>query len=292
MARRRPRRITTIMVGFGCMIALVIAMGLQVRPFTYLWVSLYIAFAVAVLVVGLNSKLEKQAESEHKLAIEAKESMRRLSARLIEAQELERSNLSRELHDQVGQALTAMKIDISRTQAGLLPEQNQLNERLERARKGVEETLEIIRRMSMLLRPSMLDDIGLSAALSWYVKQFGESTGLRVALDDDGSAEMLPEAHKSSLYRIVQEALTNVSRHSGAHAVHVKLRSDEHAYQLEIDDDGVGFEVGNRPRGLGLVGIQERIDEMNGTLNLQTSPGFGTRIRVAIPVSSVVAKQA
>ncbi|MGH9721570.1 MAG: sensor histidine kinase [Bryobacteraceae bacterium] len=282
--RRRPQRRHTIIVGFVCMIALITAMGMQIRPFTYLWVSLYTAFAVAVLVISLNSRLEKQYEQEHSRALRAQQDLRRLSARLVEAQEQERLTLSRELHDQVGQTLTAIKIDLARAEQALSPAQKEIVERLQRARNGADETLEIIRRMSMLLRPSMLDDLGLSAALSWYAKQFSQSTGIRVNLNDDGSADQLPSDRKVSLYRIVQEALTNCARHSEAHAVQIRLASEDDDYRVSIEDDGKGFVPDSRPRGLGLIGMQERIDEMNGALDLQSSPGAGTHIYVTIPL--------
>jgi signal transduction histidine kinase len=275
----------TIIVGLICMLALVIAMGLQIRPFTYLWVSVYTAVAVSVLVISLTMRLEQKYEAEHQRVLSAQQDLKRLSARLVEAQEQERHNLSRELHDQVGQTLTAIKIDIARAEQKLDPSQKDISERLRRALQGAEETLEIIRRLSMLLRPSMLDDIGLSAALSWYARQFSESTGIRVSLSDDGSADGLPDSHKTSLYRIVQEALTNCARHAEAHSAQIHLSAEDDRYVLSIEDDGKGFDPKNRPRGLGMIGIQERIDEMNGTLRVRSSPGAGTRISVEIPVA-------
>ncbi len=150
LRRWRPRRVNTLFVGFACMLALITAMGLQLRPFTYLWVSLYTGIAVAILSISLTSRLEKSYQQEHQATLAAKQDLQRLSARLVAGQEQERQTLSRELHDQVGQALTAIKIDIARTEQGLAPNQTDLLERLRRARKGAEETLEIIRRLSML----------------------------------------------------------------------------------------------------------------------------------------------
>lgn len=281
----RPRRMDTILVGLGCMLALVIAMGLQIQPFTYLWVSVYTAIAVAVLVIGLTARLEKLYEEEHRQVLAAQRDLKRLSARLVEAQELERQALSRELHDQVGQTLTALKIDVARAEQKLEPSQHEIAERLRRARQGAEETLEIIRRLSMLLRPSMLDDIGLSAALSWYAKQFSENTGIRVSLTEDGSADTLPDSHKTSLYRIVQEALTNCARHAEARSAQIHLTSNEDTYVLRIEDDGKGFDPTNRPRGLGMIGIQERIEEMNGVLKIVSAPGSGAKLSVTIPLA-------
>jgi signal transduction histidine kinase len=210
--------------------------------------------------------------------------LQRLSARLVAAQEQERQTLSRELHDQVGQALTAIKIDVARAEQGLLPSQTDLIERLRRARQGAEETLEIIRRLSMLLRPSMLDDLGLSAALGWYAKQFSASTAIRVSLSDDGSADLLPNAHKTSLYRIVQETLTNCARHSEAKSILIKLGTHEGRYIVRIEDDGKGFVPSHEVRGIGLIGIEERVAEMGGIFELKSAAGAGTKILVSIPL--------
>ena len=282
--RWRPRRVDTLLVGFVCMLALITAMGMQVRPFTYLWVSLYTGVAVAVLSVSLTLRLEKQYRAEHEAALAAKEDLRRLSARLVAAQEQERQTLSRELHDQVGQTLTAIKIDVARAEQSLLPSQTDVGERLRRVRLGADETLEIIRRMSMLLRPSMLDDLGLSAALGWYTKQFSASTAIRVSLNDDGSADLLPDAGKISLYRIVQEALTNSARHSEARSILIVLASEDDRYVMRIEDDGKGFTPARGAKGIGLIGIEERVAEMGGTLTLDSKPGAGTRIRISIPL--------
>lgn len=274
----------TLLVGFACMLALITAMGMQVRPFTYLWVSLYTGVAVAVLSISLTLRLEKKYRAEHQAALAAKEDLRRLSARLVAAQEQERQTLSRELHDQVGQTLTAIKIDVARAEQSLLPSQKDVGERLQRARLGADETLEIIRRMSMLLRPSMLDDLGLSAALGWYTKQFSASTAIRVNLNDDGSADLLPDSGKISLYRIVQEALTNCARHSEARSILIVLASEEDRYVMRIEDDGQGFTPARQAKGIGLIGIEERVAEMGGTLTLDSKPGAGTRIRISIPL--------
>src|SRR4051812_8937746 len=142
LRRWRPRRVNTLIVGFACMLALITAMGLQVRPFTYLWVSLYTGIAVAVLSVSLTVTLEKKYQEEHQATVAAKMDLQRLSSRLVAAQEQERQTLSRELHDQVGQALTAIKIDVARAEQALLPTQGDVGERLRRARQGAEETLE------------------------------------------------------------------------------------------------------------------------------------------------------
>jgi len=163
--RCSPRRLNTLVVGFACMLALITAMGLQIHPFTYLWVSLYTGFAVAVLAVSLTVRLEKKYLGEHEATLAAKRDLQRLSARLVASQEQERQMLSRQLHDQVGKALTDIKNRVARAEQALLPSQSELIEQLRCARQGAEETLEIIRRLSMLLQPSMLEDLGLRSRL-------------------------------------------------------------------------------------------------------------------------------
>ena len=286
--RWRPRRLNTLLVGFACMLALITAMGMQIQPFTYLWVSLYTGLAVAVLAISLTVQLERKYLKEHDAALEAKQDLQRLSARLVAAQEQERQTLSRELHDQVGQTLTAIKMDVARAEQSLLPEQINIAERLQRARSGAEETLEIIRRLSMLLRPSMLDDLGLSAAVGWYTKQFSASAAMRVILHDDGSADRLPEAHKVSLYRIIQEALTNSARHSGARTILINLASEDDRYTVRIEDDGKGFAPSREARGIGLIGIEERVSGMAGKLELKSAPGAGTKLFISIPLHATL----
>ena len=128
------------------------------------------------------------------------------------------------------------------------------------------------------------DDLGLSAALGWYTKQFSASTAIRVNLSDDGSADLLPDAEKTSLYRIVQEALTNCARHSEARSILIQLASEERRYIVRIEDDGKGFTPARGVRGLGLIGIEERVAEMGGALDLESKPGAGTRIFISIPL--------
>src|SRR6266567_4770265 len=142
--RCRPRRLDTLVVGFACMLALITAMGLQIHPFTYLWVSLYTGFAVAVLAVSLTVRLEKKYLGEHEATLAAKRDLQRLSARLVVSQEQERQMLSRQLHDQVGKVLTYIKTRLARAEQVLSPSQSELVEQLRYARQGAEETLENI----------------------------------------------------------------------------------------------------------------------------------------------------
>jgi signal transduction histidine kinase len=253
-----------------------------------MWISLFTGVSVAVMVVGLNARLEGKYRQEHQKLVMAKQDLQRLSARLVQVQEQERRTISRELHDQVGQALTVIKLDVAQAEQGLNGSHPELIERLRRVRTGAEETLDVIRRMSMLLRPSMLDDIGLSAALGWYTKQFSASTGLTVNLTDDGSADRFPDAYKTSLYRIVQETLTNCARHGEAKTISIELSSEENRYIARIHDDGKGFAASKVPRGLGLMGIEERVAEMGGLFRLEAALGKGTSLFISIPLTKIL----
>ena len=260
---------------------------------TMLWVAMILGAGVSFMVVGHSARLEAKNRQQYRETLAAKQDLERLSARLVALQEEERLRLSRELHDQVGQSLTAIKIDISRVeQRGQLSDPD-LVERLRRARAGVDQTLQVIRRISMLLRPSMLDDIGLSAAVKWYARQFSENTGIPVAVSDDESAGGLPEASKASLYRIVQEALTNCARHAQARNVTISLGAAGQQFILCVKDDGKGLgprpRSGQAPRGLGLIGIEERVREMNGSLEIESAPGQGVVIRVSVPMEKEAA---
>ena len=307
--RKGPRRVTTILVGFVCILVLMAGMGIQsisslrrahaaeaesVRVLsTMLLVAMALGVVVAVMVVGNNARLEARNRQQYQETLATKQDLERLSARLVTLQEEERQKISRELHDQVGQSLTAIKIDISRVeQKGNLSDPD-LAERLRRARTGIDQTLQVIRGISMLLRPSMLSDIGLSAAVNWYARQFSENTGIQVDLSDDASAGGLPEAHKTSLYRIIQEALTNCARHAVARSVTISLASTATQYTVCVKDDGQGLapsaQSGQTPRGLGFIGIEERVRAMHGVLEIQSAPGQGVAVRVCVPLGKKAA---
>ena len=210
--------------------------------------------------------------------------LRRLSAQLRTAQEAERKSLARELHDQVGQMLTGVRMELAGLAGseGVRPADA---ERLHHAKSTVEQLLRSVRNISMLLRPSMLDDLGLAPAINWQVKEFSRTTGTTAEADVDPELDSLPDDHRTCLYRVVQEALTNCSRHARARHVRVTIERAPDAVIAVISDDGVGFEVARaRGRGLGLVGMEERIRELGGALTVATQPGRGSKIKARIPL--------
>jgi PAS domain S-box-containing protein len=224
------------------------------------------------------------------MIVEQRAGLRRLSARLMKAQEEERARLSRELHDEIGQALTAMSINLAEIERRLPTDlQPSIRERLAEASALVEQTSQRISAMALDLRPMLLDDLGLVPATRWYVSRYSERTGIDVQMEVVGLEERLDPEVETTLYRVAQEALTNVARH--AQASHVRLRLERKAglVAATIKDDGRGFEMARlvedaSERGAGLMGMQERVALLGGGLEIQSSRGEGTCLSVEIPL--------
>jgi signal transduction histidine kinase len=140
-----------------------------------------------------------------------------------------------------------------------------------------------VRNTAMLLRPSMLDDFGLTPALAWLVKEVSRSSGAEIHADVDPAMDSLPDSHRTCIYRVVQEALTNVARHSGARSAEVALKSAGGWVTGAISDRGKGFDASSPYGGLGLVGIKERVAELGGSFRVESAPGRGTRVEFRLP---------
>ncbi len=227
--------------------------------------------------------LEKQARLQYIDVAEARTRLKELSARLVQAQETERRALSRELHDEVGQALSAVLIELRNFSAGLaMRSEEQLRCHVETIKGLVEGTVRVVRNMALLLRPSMLDDLGLIPALKWQARECSKSTAMDVSFASELVADELPDEYKTCIYRVVQEALHNCARHSHATAVRIRVEQAPDRLLLTIHDDGRGFDV-DQTKGLGLLGIQERVTRLRGNCIVQSRPGNGTTLSVALP---------
>ena len=222
---------------------------------------------------------------------EHQDGLQRLSAQLISAQEEERKRISQELHDQLGQALTAMSINLAAIERSLPPTPDPaILERLAETSSLIDETLDQMRDLSLELRPSMLDDLGLLPTLRWYVESYQKRAGIRAMVEIINLEERLAPDMETALYRIVQEALTNAARHAHADTVHIRLERASSAVLLEIEDDGVGFDTERAPvldvhRGAGLLGIRERVASQEGTLRIDSQPKEGTRLIIEMPLA-------
>ncbi len=238
--------------------------------------------AVNVVVDITDRKRSEEAlrESEDRLQI--------LSRRVVDVQEEERRRLARELHDEIGQVLTAigMNLQVMRAAGGHAKEQ-----RLEECLAIVNRAFLQVRNLALDLRPPMLDDLGLAAALRWLVDRQAQRDGLIAHIIVDSGEAELPFVLATACYRIVQEAMTNIARHAGAKQVWVELHQDDDEVELIVRDDGIGFapEKSTRPAplgtGLGLLGMQERVRLLGGRIDIKSTPGQGTAIRAYFPLT-------
>jgi two-component system sensor histidine kinase UhpB len=235
----------------------------------------------------------KRAEREHQRLFEqvraSRSRLQALSHQLIEAQEAERRHIARELHDEIGQALTVVQIDLQALQQ--FPNQSMQVPRLEESMAAIERVLQQVRNLSLDLRPSLLDDLGLVAALRWLLNRQAERAGFNVRFVADRLAARPPPDLAIACFRIVQEALTNVVRHAQARHVAVELQSRDMELQLSVHDDGVGFDVAAaRSRAvhgasLGLLGMQERALLVGGQIEIESTHGQGTILRAYFPLA-------
>jgi signal transduction histidine kinase len=224
-------------------------------------------------------RLERHSEA-------AASELRRLYAQLRTAQEAERKSLARELHDQVGQMLTGLRMEVATVAASdALPEADV--ERLRHAKSTVEQLLRTVRNIAMLLRPSMLDDFGLAPAIQWQTKEFSRVSGTVAEAQVDPELDRLPDEYRTCLYRVVQEALTNCGRHAHAKKCVIHIEREADSVVAMISDDGVGFDRETvRGRGLGLLGVEERVLELGGVLSVLSEPGRGTQLTARLPLPS------
>jgi signal transduction histidine kinase len=248
--------------------------------------TLLIGAAVSWIVLRRVAALEREIERRRLVEHRNRRDLQRLSARLVDAQEQERRALARELHDEVGQALTALKMEVGiALRAG--DGDPRIRGPLEEARTIAESTLHGVRDLSQLLHPSMLDDFGLPASITAYVRSFEKRTGIRAQVALDGLEARLPAGVEVAVYRIVPEALTNVARHSRAATCAVIVKCARTALHVVVEDDGVGVpESGLSPvsRGLGVIGMRERAQSLSGTFTLDRRSEGGTRVNVVIPL--------
>lgn len=234
---------------------------------------------VALFTILYTRRLERNSES-------VRMELKRLSQHMVKAQELERRNISRELHDEVGQMLTGLRMELANLDVPAIRQNTADYQRLEEAKRLTERTLQCVRDLSMLLRPSMLDDLGLSPALRWQAREFSRRSSIPVNLSIDGEVDAVPDDVRTCVYRVVQEALTNIARHAQARRINLRVRREGEHILVTIEDDGRGFDVAAAPPtlGIGLIGLKERVSELSGTTRIVSRPDKGTQISVQLPI--------
>ena len=259
LAARNVRFYTGIMAGFGALILLV---------------GGSLSFAMAR---GISKQTEELQTSLGQL--------RALAARLQNIREEERKRVAREIHDQLGQALTAIKLDVSSLVCELPPEQGKEPNKVRSILKLVDETIQTVRRIATELRPGMLDDLGLVATIEWAGEEFEARTGTKCRLELPQDDIVLDQEKAIAIFRIFQETLTNIARHAGANEVKARLGAEDGNVILEVRDNGRGIQEEKLRKGgsLGILGMRERVALLGGDLTITSSPGNGTSVLVRIP---------
>jgi signal transduction histidine kinase len=248
-------------------------------------VAVVVGLVLAAFTIRRTLSLEQELEVRYQEGVRTREELQELSARLVRAQEEERRTISRELHDEVGQSLSALLMEAGNAVAHVPPDSSEVRRHVESIKRLAEASVNVIRNMTLLLRPSMLDDFGLVPALEWQAREVSKRTGLRVLVTADEGAHELPDEHKTCIYRVVQEALHNCARHAQARSVKVVVEQASEKIVLSVEDDGRGFDP-VRVRGLGLVGMAERVTHLGGVFAVRSQPGSGTKVAVELPLAS------
>ena len=256
------------------------------------WETTATAVVVGAIIARLStwyaSRLEAAGLKDRAEIVQNRLELRELSGQLVRVQEDERRTIARELHDEIGQALTAVDVELAVAEGavGIDRAATAIHE----ARTVTQRALASARDLSQLLRPSMLDDFGLPDTLKWYLRKFSDRTAVRTELVEDQLTERLPIDVELCVYRVVQEALTNVSRHARATVCRVFLQRLASSVVVTVEDDGVGLadasgRAAAQRKGLGLVGIRERVSDLGGTFRIEGKSGRGTRLTIELPLT-------
>jgi PAS domain S-box-containing protein len=235
----------------------------------------------SVILRDISARLAAEAEIERSHA-----QLRELGAAMHEVRETERTRIARELHDELGQMLTALRMDVDMLEAICPSDRSDLLERTAAMRELLGMAVSTTRRISADLRPLVLDDLGLVPAAEWLVQNLGQRSNLACELEIDPALGGLGEPYASALYRVMQESLTNVAKHAQASRVEIRLARDGNAAMLTVRDDGIGMDqhAESKPRSFGLRGIRERVLVLGGEVQVVSRPGAGTTIVVRIPL--------
>jgi signal transduction histidine kinase len=259
-------------------------------------ITIGLTIGLGLLLAGFTTgkilRLERETAGRYHEIATARTQLKQLSARLVEAQEEERRSISRELHDEVGQSLSGVLVELANLSTGIRARDFAAVEaKVYEIKKLVEDSVGVLRNMALLLRPSMLDDLGLVPALQWQAREVSKRTGVRVRVIAEDVPEDLPEEYNTCIYRIVQEALHNCIQHAAARIVKVTVQQQAGDIMLKIEDDGKGFNAGQE-RGMGLIEIQERVSYLAGAFRVESEPGSGTVLYATLPVSSILTQHA
>jgi signal transduction histidine kinase len=244
--------------------------------------------SVFVELHAVNAALHREIE-EHRRTVqrlrESEENLRALAARLQSVREEEQIRIAREVHDGLGQALTGLKMDLTWLAGKLKADKQPLAEKVDSMFQLIDETVGSVRKIASGLRPELLEEAGLSAAIGWHARDFQQRTGIRCIVDVPPDSNGFDPERSTAVFRVFQEALTNVARHASATRVDVSMRIDATGLTLEVRDNGKGIAPAalRDPRSLGLLGMRERVLPFAGSVEIGAGRGRGTRVVVSVP---------
>ncbi len=269
--------------------------GLRYRIWWTSGFAAALGLGIAFLAARHAGRLESRIRVQHLQERQHKRDLQRLSAELVHAQEDERRKIGRDLHDEIGQALMTIKLD-----QGAIERSGQVSgaaaRALAEARSTTDHAIQTVRDLSQLLHPPMLDDFGLAVTIEAYLRSFSQRTGVRTELVRDRMDARVASDLEICAYRVIQEALTNVAKHAQATSCRVYLQRLPYSLLVTVDDDGKGLDPERAPgtddrRGVGLLGVRERVSRLGGTFRLETHAGKGTRLTIELPASGGTSEQ-
>jgi signal transduction histidine kinase len=228
-------------------------------------------------------RLERQARQRYQALALSRLELEGLSARLLEAQEEERCSISRELHDEVGQSLGALLVEVGQLSKLVPPDDRVTQAQITHIKSVAETAVKSIRDIALLLRPPMLDDLGLIPALEWQAREISRRSDMEVEVHSQNVSEDLGDETKVTVYRLVQEALNNAATHAAAKNAKVTVVQSSDRITIEVTDDGHGFDP-KRQRGMGILGMEERVRRLGGTLTIESAPGKGAKVKAVLPL--------
>jgi signal transduction histidine kinase len=228
-------------------------------------------------------RLERQARQRYQALARSRLELEGLSARLVEAQEEERRSISRELHDEVGQSLGALLVEVGQLSKLVPPDDSITQAQIAHIKSVAETAVKSIRDIALLLRPPMLDDLGLIPALEWQAREISRRSDMEVEVHSENVSEDLGDETKVTVYRLVQEALNNAATHASAKNAKVTVAQGSDKITIEVTDDGHGFNP-ERQRGMGILGMEERVRRLGGNLTIESAPGKGATVKAELPL--------
>lgn len=258
-------------------------LGLQTRVARMVVMSLGAGLLLSLVGALYILRLERQGRERYTALVASRAEMESLSARLLDAQEEERRAISRELHDEVGQSLGALLVDLGQVAKLVPPDDAVVQGQIARIKSTAETAVKSIRDMALLLRPPMLDDLGLVAALEWQAREVSRRGTLEAEVEAEDVDEDLPNDVKVCVYRVAQEALNNAASHADAKNAKVSVAEKGGKIVVEVRDDGRGFDPA-RTRGMGMLGMEERVRRLGGTFRVSSAPAKGTTVHAEIPL--------